>query len=105
MEDNGQMIYNFVTHTGCGLEVLLSTLFQGKPKNCINLVSNDYLNFAQHHKVKAAAIAGIQKFGTEAGASPLIGGILNIIYSWKINCLLFSVGQRSFNGLYNKVQR
>lgn len=34
--------------------------------------------FTQHPKVKAAAIAGIEKYGTGAGASPLIGGIMNI---------------------------
>jgi glycine C-acetyltransferase len=32
------------------------------------------LNFTQHPKVKAAAIAGIEQYGTGAGASPLIGG-------------------------------
>jgi len=74
MEDNGSMNYGFVTHDGCGPEILLSTSFQKTPKCCISLVSNDYLNFTQHPKVKAASIEGIQKYGTGAGASPLIGG-------------------------------
>lgn len=74
MEDHNQMNYGFVTHDGCGPEILLSTPFQKTPKCCISLVSNDYLNFTQHPKVKAAAIEGIQKYGTGAGASPLIGG-------------------------------
>ncbi|MFZ4260634.1 aminotransferase class I/II-fold pyridoxal phosphate-dependent enzyme [Sphingobacterium sp. HJSM2_6] len=43
-------------------------------QNCVSLVSNDYLNFTQHPKVKQAAIEGIIKYGTGAGASPLIGG-------------------------------
>lgn len=74
METEGHMNYRFVTHNGCGPEVLVSSPFQEGPMNCISLVSNDYLNFTQHPKVKAAAIAGIQEYGTGAGASPLIGG-------------------------------
>lgn len=74
MEIEGHMNYRFVTHNGCGPEILVSSPFQEGPKNCISLVSNDYLNFTQHPKVKAAAIAGIQEYGTGAGASPLIGG-------------------------------
>jgi glycine C-acetyltransferase len=74
MEDHGRMNYGFETHDGCGPEILLSTSFQKTPKSCISLVSNDYLNFTQHPKVIAAAIEGIQKYGTGAGASPLIGG-------------------------------
>ncbi|QTE23550.1 aminotransferase class I/II-fold pyridoxal phosphate-dependent enzyme [Polaribacter cellanae] len=74
MKINGHMNYGFVTHNGCGPEILLSTHCQKEPKKCISLVSNDYLNFTQHPKIKAAAIAGIQKYGTGSGASPLIGG-------------------------------
>ena len=74
MESQGQMNYRFVTSNGCGPEMWVSSPFQKEPKKCVSLVSNDYLNFTQHPKVKAAAIAGIQKYGTGAGASPLIGG-------------------------------
>lgn len=73
MSDNDHMNFRFET-TGCGPEVIVKTPFMDKPKECISLVSNDYLNFTQHPKVKAAAIEGIQKYGTGAGASPLIGG-------------------------------
>lgn len=74
MEAQGHMNYRFVTSNGCGPEMLVSSPFHKEPQNCVSLVSNDYLNFTQHPKVKAAAIAGIQKYGTGAGASPLIGG-------------------------------
>ena len=74
MEDNGHMNFRFMTSSGCGPEMWVTSPFNKIPKKCISLVSNDYLNFTQHPKVKAAAIAGIEQYGTGAGASPLIGG-------------------------------
>lgn len=74
MEDQGHMNYRFVTSNGCGPEMWVNSPFEKEPQRCISLVSNDYLNFTQHPKVKAAAIAGLEKYGTGAGASPLIGG-------------------------------
>lgn len=75
MEDNGQMNFRFLTSVvGCGPEMWVTSPFNKTPKQCISLVSNDYLNFTQHPAVKAAAIEGIEMYGTGAGASPLIGG-------------------------------
>jgi len=74
MEVQGHMNYRFVTSNGSGPEMLVNSPYLSEPKKCVSLVSNDYLNFTQHPKVKAAAIAGIEKYGTGAGASPLIGG-------------------------------
>lgn len=73
MKENQHLNFRFVTQ-GCGPTTIVSSAFLEKPTECISLVSNDYLNFSQHPKVKAAAIAGIEKYGTGAGASPLIGG-------------------------------
>lgn len=73
MEANNHMNFRFITK-GCGPIVNVRTPFLEEPRDCISLVSNDYLNFTQHPKVKAAAIEGIQRYGTGAGASPLIGG-------------------------------
>ncbi|HEY4194961.1 MAG TPA: aminotransferase class I/II-fold pyridoxal phosphate-dependent enzyme [Mucilaginibacter sp.] len=64
----GQLNYRFVTTTGCG------PLVEMNGKKLISLVSNDYLGFTQHPAVKQAAINGILKYGTGAGASPAIGG-------------------------------
>jgi glycine C-acetyltransferase len=64
----GQLNYRLVTTSGCGPVVQMN----GKP--LISLVSNDYLGFTQHPAVKQAAIDGILKYGTGAGASPAIGG-------------------------------
>jgi glycine C-acetyltransferase len=64
----GQLNYRLVTTTGCGPIVEMGG------KQMISLVSNDYLDFTQHPAVKVAAIEGIHKYGTGAGASPAIGG-------------------------------
>ncbi|SEO08470.1 2-amino-3-ketobutyrate coenzyme A ligase [Mucilaginibacter gossypiicola] len=74
MESHGHMNYRFLTLGGCGPEMWVTSPFHKTPQKCVSLVSNDYLNFTQHPKVKAAAIEGIEKYGTGAGASPLIGG-------------------------------
>lgn len=74
MYDKGHMNYRFITSGGSASEILVKAPYLDAPKKCISLVSNDYLNFTQHPKVKAAAISSIEKNGTGAGASPLIGG-------------------------------
>jgi glycine C-acetyltransferase len=59
--------------SGCMPEVELN--LPGQPrKRFVSLVSNDYLGFTQHPAVKAAAIAGIEKYGAGTAASPAIGG-------------------------------
>ncbi|MCY1501766.1 8-amino-7-oxononanoate synthase/2-amino-3-ketobutyrate coenzyme A ligase [compost metagenome] len=69
----GQMNYRFEAASGCGPEIRLKV--PGiNVDNFVSLVSNDYLGFTQHPLVKAAAIAGIEKYGSGAGASPAIGG-------------------------------
>jgi len=64
----GQFNYRLVTTTGCGPVVEMNG------SKLISLVSNDYLGFTQHPAVKQAAIEGIRKYGSGAGASPAIGG-------------------------------
>ncbi|HEY9002817.1 MAG TPA: aminotransferase class I/II-fold pyridoxal phosphate-dependent enzyme [Mucilaginibacter sp.] len=69
----GHWNYRQEAVTGCGprMELRLPGI---KHKDFVSVVSNDYLGFTQHPKVKAAAIAAIEKYGTGAGASPAIGG-------------------------------
>ena len=43
-------------------------------RRLLSFSCNDYLNLTHHPKVKAAAIAAIERFGTGAGASRLITG-------------------------------
>ena len=66
--EKGQLNYRLVTTTGCGPVVEMKGI------KMISLVSNDYLGYTQHPAVKKAAIEGIVKYGSGAGASPAIGG-------------------------------
>jgi glycine C-acetyltransferase len=69
----GQMNYRFEVQSGCGPVVKLRVPGIER-QDFVSLVSNDYLGFTQHPKIKEAAIAGIEKYGSGAGASPAIGG-------------------------------
>lgn len=64
--------YRLVNHSGC--DARMKVEISNSLENYVSFVSNDYLGFIQHPKVKKAAIEGIEKYGTGAGASPLIGG-------------------------------
>ncbi|WDF54365.1 aminotransferase class I/II-fold pyridoxal phosphate-dependent enzyme [Mucilaginibacter sp. KACC 22063] len=75
MRANSQMNFRFLTTMkGNGPEMWVTSPFNEEPQKCVSLVSNDYLNFTQHPLVKKATIDAIEKYGTGAGASPLIGG-------------------------------
>jgi glycine C-acetyltransferase len=69
----GEFNYRQECHSGCGPEVELEIQGNGH-RSFVSLVSNDYLGFTQHPKVRAAAIAGVERYGSGAGASPAIGG-------------------------------
>jgi len=72
MKSNGHMNYRLQNFSGCNSIMVVE--IENKNNNYVSFVSNDYLGFTQHPKVKKAAIEGIEKYGTGAGASPLIGG-------------------------------
>lgn len=73
LDEKGHLNYRLQALTGCGPEVQLQVK-NGLHKTYIGLVSNDYLGFTQHPKMKVAAMEGIAQYGTGAGASPAIGG-------------------------------
>lgn len=76
MDDwNGRGHWNYRQEclSGCLPEVELA-LIGKQQRSYVALVFNDYLGFTQHPAVKAAAIAGIEKYGVGAAASPAIGG-------------------------------
>ena len=72
MKSNGHMNYRLKNFSGCNS--IMNVEIENKSDNYVSFVSNDYLGFTQHPKVKKAAMEGIEKYGTGAGASPLIGG-------------------------------
>lgn len=77
MEINGHMNYRLLAHSGCGPEMEIELKEGAQPRNFVSFVSNDYLGLTQHPKVKKAVIDAVEKFGTGAGASPLIGGFFS----------------------------
>ena len=94
----GQLNNRLVTTSGCGPVVEMNG------KKLISLVSNDYLGFTQHPAVKQAAIDGIKKYGTGAGASPAIGGHYDYIdylekkiarFFRKENAIIYTTGYTS----------
>jgi glycine C-acetyltransferase len=68
------MNYRLKVTSGCGPEIELAEAGYIKKGNYVSFVCNDYLGFTQHPKVKKAVIESIEKYGTGAGSSPLIGG-------------------------------
>lgn len=74
LKANSHLNYRIESLTHVGPEMNLVLPGDDHPTWCVCLVSNDYLGFSQHPKVKEAVIRGIQLFGTGSGASPAIGG-------------------------------
>jgi len=74
MKKNGHLNYRLLGSSGCGPIIKLENEDSSGSEKYISLVSNDYLGFTQHPKVKEASIRTIEQYGTGAGASPLIGG-------------------------------
>ncbi|MBS1502848.1 MAG: aminotransferase class I/II-fold pyridoxal phosphate-dependent enzyme, partial [Bacteroidetes bacterium] len=72
---NGRGHWNYYQESVSGCMPEMELNLPGKPRQrFVSLVSNDYLGFTQHPAVKAAAIAGIEKYGAGSAASPAIGG-------------------------------
>jgi len=74
MKKSGHLNYRLLGNSGCGPILELEKKDKSGSDKFISLVSNDYLGFTQHPKVKEASIKAIEQYGTGAGASPLIGG-------------------------------
>lgn len=72
LKSNGHVNYRLKNNSSCNS--VMNVDIDNTSKDYISFVSNDYLGFTQHPKVKQAAVEGIMKYGTGAGASPLIGG-------------------------------
>lgn len=74
LDNRGHLNYRMESVSGCGPEMNVLIPGKSKPETLVGMVSNDYLGFTQHPKIKEAVISAIQQYGTGAGASPAIGG-------------------------------
>jgi glycine C-acetyltransferase len=74
LQANGHLNYRIESLTPVGPEMNLMLPGDKEPTRSVCLVSNDYLGFSQHPKIKEAVIRGTEQFGTGSGASPAIGG-------------------------------
>jgi glycine C-acetyltransferase len=74
LREQGHLNYRIESLSPVGPEMKLKLPGDQSPIQAVCLVSNDYLGFSQHPKVKQAVIKGIEMFGTGSGASPAIGG-------------------------------
>lgn len=67
-DENNLLRKRFLIENRNGANITL----QGKP--VVNFCSNDYLNIADHPKIKDAFIRGIHDYGSGSGASSLVSG-------------------------------
>jgi len=74
LKGNGHLNYRIESLSPVGPEMNLLLPGDDHPTWSVCLVSNDYLGFSQHLKIKEAVIKGTEMFGTGSGASPAIGG-------------------------------
>lgn len=74
----GHFNYRIVTKSCEGAKMQLINPYTNATKEVISFVSNDYLGFSKHPKVIEAGIEAVRTYGAGAGASPLIGGQLEI---------------------------
>ncbi|MDO3627559.1 aminotransferase class I/II-fold pyridoxal phosphate-dependent enzyme [Mucilaginibacter sp. BT774] len=74
LKSNGHLNYRIESLSPAGPEMNLILPGDAHPTWAVCLVSNDYLGFSQHGKVKEAVVRGTELFGTGSGASPAIGG-------------------------------
>jgi glycine C-acetyltransferase len=74
LQSNERLNYRIESLSPVGPEMNLLLPGDDHPTWLICLVSNDYLGFSQHPKIKRAVIKGTEMFGTGSGASPAIGG-------------------------------
>ncbi|HZH72239.1 MAG TPA: aminotransferase class I/II-fold pyridoxal phosphate-dependent enzyme [Mariniphaga sp.] len=74
LRENNYMNYRLKVISGCGPEITLAKDGYIEEGNYVSFVCNDYLGFTQHPEIKKAVINSIEKYGTGAGSSPLIGG-------------------------------
>lgn len=80
--------------------------------NCIDLGTSDYLGYRNHPKMKEAAKAAVDKFGSGLTSTRLMSGNIdlhteleNLIANWigREDCLIFSTGYGANLGLFSSL--
>lgn len=66
--------YRVISITGSNALMKILDPYSNREKEVISYVSNDYLGLSHHPDVIEAGTKAIERYGTGAGASPLIGG-------------------------------
>lgn len=74
LQDGGHLNYRIESRSPVGPEMDLVLPGNQETTRCVCLVSNDYLGFSQHPKLKETVAQAALQFGTGSGASPAIGG-------------------------------
>lgn len=78
MTENRQNNYRLALESGTRASITLNQKNDFGKNDFIGFISNDYLGFSHHPKVLEAGQEALYKYGAGAGASPLIGGLLDI---------------------------
>ncbi len=68
LSESGLDTYGLQVSSGCGPTMVV------EGRECINLISNSYLGFSVHPKVKEAAREAVARYGVGIGGSPLACG-------------------------------
>jgi 7-keto-8-aminopelargonate synthetase-like enzyme len=71
---NGVYPFGRVATSKLGEEMYISNTWADEDKPCINFGSQDYLGLSNHPAVLQAAKDSIDKYGINAGGSPVLGG-------------------------------
>lgn len=71
---NGVYPFGRVATSRLGEEMYISNTWADEDKPCINFGSQDYLGLSNHPEVIKAAKDSIDKYGINAGGSPVLGG-------------------------------
>lgn len=78
LDDENIRGYGLQSLNGIGSQMAVVDHYSNLPKHTTSFVGNDYLGLSKHPSTIEAGINAMNKYGTGACASPIIGGYLDI---------------------------